>query len=342
MIQWMGGVQYALTNNDMIDVSYVGNRGVHIQQGGMNFNQLPTSDLSLGNRLLAQVSNPFYGKISGSGCGLSSQTVSYGQLLRPFPEFCDVSISQVLNSWSRYDALQVTYTHRWNSGLNVLASYTYSKFTDNTGGTNSWAAVGFGIPIRNNYNLAVEKSVDGADIPNSLVVSYIYEIPVGKGKKMGGNFNPVANAVLGGWQLTGISTLKDGFPIGVNGGSNNTGSFGGNQRPNLNGDPTVSHPTLQQWFNTSAFQQPAPFTFGNAPRYMSNVRSPGMEVFDIGIQKWFYWRDIMKLQFRAEMFNAFNRANFYSPDAGFGNASFGRISATLPPRDVQLALKLYW
>jgi Carboxypeptidase regulatory-like domain len=343
MIQWMVGVQYALSRNDMIDIAYVGDRGVHIMAGGnMNFNQLPTEKLALGNQLLQQVANPFYGKITGSGCGLDQPTIVYGQLLRPYPEFCDVSISAVNNSWSRYDALQVNFTHRWSSGLNVLASYTFSKFMDNTGGTNTWATTGYGVPIRNNYNLAVEKSVDGTDIPHSLVVSYIYELPVGKGKKIGANFNAVANAVVGGWQITGVSTFKAGFPVGVIGGANNTSSFGGNQRPNLVGDPTVSHPTIQQWFNTSAFQQPAPFTFGNAPRYMANVRSPGLENFDIGLQKWFYWREILKLQFRAEMFNAFNRANFYSPNASFGDPSFGRISATMPPRDIQFGLKLYW
>jgi hypothetical protein len=342
MKQWMGGVQYAVTKNDLFDVSYVGNRGVHMQQGGLNFNQLPTQDLSQGNQLLQQVQNPYYGKITGSGCGLSSPTVAYGQLLRPYPEFCDVSISQVLNSSSRYDALLINYTHRWSNGLNVLASYTFSKFTDNTGGTNTWATVGYGVPIRNNYNLAAEKSVDAADIPNSLVISYIYEVPVGKGKMAGTNFNAATNAVLGGWQITGVSTFKSGFPVGVVGGANNTGSFGGNQRPDLVGNPASSHPTIQQWFNTSAFQQPAPFTFGNAPRYMSNVRSPGMEVFDIGLQKWFYYRELLKLQFRAEMFNAFNRANFYSPNNSFGDPAFGRISGTLPPRDVQFGMKLYW
>ena len=342
MIQWMTGVQYAMSKNDMIDVSYVGTKGVHIQQGNMNFNQLPTADLALGNQLLQQVANPFYGKIAGSGCGLANPTVSYGQLLRPFPEFCDVNISQVLNSWSTYNALQINYTHRWSYGLSVLASYTYSKFMDNTGGTNTWATTGYGVPIRNNYNLAVEKSVDGSDIPQSLVISYIYELPVGKGKKYGSNFNAATNAVLGGWQITGVTTIKSGFPVGVIGGANNTGSFGGTQRPDLVGDPTVSQKTLQAWFNTSAFQQPAPFTFGDAPRYMENVRAPGLQVFDIGIQKWFPLYESIRLQFRAEMFNAFNRANFYSPDPFFGDPSFGKISATTPPRDIQLGLKLYW
>ncbi len=341
MVQYMAGVQYAVSGNDMIDVSYVGNRGVHIQQGNMNFNQLPTADLALGNQLLQQVPNPFYGKIASSGCNLSSPTIAYGQLLRPYPEFCDVNISQVNNSWSRYNALQVNYTHRWSAGLQVLASYTFSKFTDNTSGTNGWAQTN-AVPIRNYYNLAEEKSVDAADIPQSVVVSYVYELPVGKGKKVGANFNGFTNAVLGGWQITGVSTFKSGFPIGVVGGVNNTGSFGGNQRPDLVANPTVTTRSLQEWFNTSAFAQPAPFTFGDAPRYMSNVRAPGLQVFDIGIQKWFYWREILKLQFRGEMFNAFNRANFYAPNATFGSPSFGQISATLPPRDVQFGLKLYW
>ncbi len=97
--------------------------------------------------------------------------------------------------------------------------------------------------------------MDAADIPQSVVISYIYELPVGKGKKVGANFNAVTNAVLGGWQITGVSTFKSGFPIGVVGGVNNTSSFGGNQRPDLVGDPTVSHPSLQEWFNTAAFQQ---------------------------------------------------------------------------------------
>ncbi len=341
MIQYMAGLQYAVSNNDMIDVSYVGNRGVHIQQSGWNFNQLPAADLALGNLLLAPVPNPFYGKIANSGCGLSSPTVSYGQLLRPNPEFCDVSVGQVPNSWSNYNALQVNYTHRWSAGLQVLASYTFSKFLDDTAGTNGWAQTN-SVPIRNYYNLAEEKSVDAADIPNSVVISYIYELPIGKGKPVGSNFNAVANTILGGWQTTGIATFKQGFPLGVSGGVNNTGSFGGNQRPNMVGNPRVNDPTLLEWFNTAAFQQPAPFTFGDAPRYMPYLRAPGLQAFDLGIQKWFRWREILSLQFRAEMFNAFNRANFYAPNATFGTPSFGQISATLPPRDVQFGLKLYW
>ena len=339
MEQWMAGVQYALTKNDMIDVSYVASHGVKLAQSSMNFDQLPTQYLSLGNQLLQQVTNPYYGKISGSGCGLSSPTVAQGQLLLPYPEFCSVGVSQPLNSFSHYNALELNFTHRWSSGLNLMASYTYSRFIDNTFGTAGWLTAS---PIRDNYNLAAEKSLDGSDTPNSLVVTYIYELPIGKGKKVGTNFNAVADAVVGGWQISGVATFKSGFPIAIVTGDNNTNSFGGSQRPNLVGDPTLSNPSIQKWFNTAAFVQPPPFTFGNAPRYMGNVRAPGLEKFDIGLQKWFRWREILKLQFRAEMFNAFNRVNYYAPDGNLTDSSFGVISGTLPPRDIQMGLKLYW
>jgi hypothetical protein len=339
MEQWMVGLQYALTKNDLIDISYVGSHGLKLPQGSLNYDQLPTADLSLGNQLLQQVPNPYYGKITGSGCGLASPTVAYGQLLLPYPEFCSISIAQPLDSFSHYNALEMSFTHRWSSGLSLLASYTYSRFVDNTAYTTSWLGQS---PIRDNYNLAAEKSVDAADTPNSLVVTYIYELPIGKGKKAGTNLNPVANAIIGGWQVAGVTTFKSGFPIAITDGDNNTNSFGGNQRPNLVGNPTLSSKNISEWFNTAAFAQPAPFTFGNAPRYMGNVRAPGIENFDIGIQKWFKFTESLKLQFRAEMFNAFNRANFYAPDGNLTDSTFGVISQSLPPRDIQMGLKLYW
>ncbi len=339
MEQWMVGFQYAVTKNDLIDISYVGSHGVKLAQGGLDFDQLPTADLSQGNQLLQQVANPYYGKITGSGCGLASPTVAYGQLLLPYPEFCSVSMSQPLGSFSHYNALELSFTHRWSSGLSLLASYTYSRFIDNTAGTTNWLGQS---PVRDNYNLAAEKSLDAADTPNSFVLTYIYELPIGKGKKAGTNMNPVANAIIGGWQIAGVTTFKTGFPIGIEDGNNNTNSFGGNQRPNLVGDPTLSGKSISEWFNTSAFAQPAPFTFGNAPRYMGNVRAPGLEDWDIGLQKWFKFTDAIKVQFRAEMFNAFNRVNFYAPDGNITDPAFGKISASLPPRDIQFGLKLYW
>ena len=139
----------------------------------------------MGSALLNQVPNPFFGQITSSGCGLDQPTIAQGQLLRPHPEFCDINEVQDPAGGSHYNALDVNYTHRVSHGLTLLASYTFSKFIDNVGGPETWATASsnFSENIRNVYNLAAEKSVDATDIPHSFVLSYVYELPVGKGKK---------------------------------------------------------------------------------------------------------------------------------------------------------------
>ena len=105
---------------------------------------------------------------------------------------------------------------------------------------------------------------------------------------------------------------------------------------------TLPNRGIHEWFNTAAFQQAAPYTFGDAPRYFSNLRAPGYDNWDLGIQKWFNITEQFRLQFRGEMFNAFNHANFYAPNQTLGSGGFGTITSAYPPRDVQFALKLYW
>ena len=231
--QWMTGAQYSLTNNDLIDISYVGNHGVHVLSQYLEWDEIPASDLSLGNQLLNQVTNPFFGHITSSGCGLDQPTVPMGQLLRRFPEYCSVTEAPPAVGGSTYNALQATYTHRWHSGLDVNVSYTYSKFMDDVQGAAGWAFPGSGSSVRNSYNLAAEHSVDVTDTPHSLVVNYNYELPFGAGKMLGSGWNRPVNAVLGGWQWSGILTAKSGLPLSINPATNNTGGFGFNQRPDL-------------------------------------------------------------------------------------------------------------
>jgi hypothetical protein len=264
------------------------------------------------------------------------------QLLRPFPEYCGVSDVQVPGAFSTYNALQINYNHRWSMGLHLLASFTISKFLDNSVGPEQWATVGF-TGVANNYNLSAEKSLNFNDIPKSFVLSYIYELPYGRGKKFGSGVNKFSDAFLGGWQVSGVTTFKDGFPLAIGALTNNTNSLGGAQRPDIVGDPHLSNPTREQWFNTAAFAQPAAFTFGNGPRTMPSLRAPGLNNWDLGIQKWWNWRDeLLRVQFRAEMFNAFNHTNFFAPDMGFGSPTFGEILSAGPARSIQAGLKIYW
>jgi hypothetical protein len=125
--------------------------------------------------------------------------------------------------------------------------------------------------------------------------------------------------------------------------TNNTNSFGGNQRPNVVAKPQIAHPTIYEWFDVNAFAQPAPFTFGNAPRTMGYLRAQGTLNTDLTLQKyWQLWSEAARLQFRAEFYNLFNRTQFFAPGTTFGTSSFGVIPGALPARSIQFGMKLYW
>jgi hypothetical protein len=349
--QWMGGVQYSFTNNDLLDISYVGNHGVHVLSQYLEWNELPVADMAMGNALFQQVANPFFGAIKSSGCGLDNPTVQAGQLLRPFPEYCSVTEAQPAVGSSNYKALEVTFTHRWHSSLELNVSYTYSKFEDNVQGASGWAFPGSGSSVRNSYNLSAERSVDASDLTHSLVINYNYELPFGKGKQFGGDWNGPMNAVLGGWQWTGILTAHTGLPISINPASNNTAGFGFNQRPNIvpGVSPVPQNQSINGWINAAAFSQPDPFTFGNAPRFLSNLRAPHYVNWDMGLQKWWKFTETKRFQFRFELYNAFNHPNFFSPNSNLGDFNtnpalnnFGVIRGAYPARSLQFAGKFYW
>lgn len=341
--QWMYGLQFAPTPNDVIDITYVGNHGVHVNASGLNLNQIDPKLFSLGNALTNLVPNPFFGHITASGCSLDQPTIQLGQLLRPHPEFCDISELQDPAGSSHYNALNVNYTHRVSQGLTMLASYTFSKFIDNVGGPENWASASanFSENIRNVYNLAAEKSVDATDTPHSFVLSYVYELPVGKSKKFGSGMNGVLNTIVGNWQTSGTLTLKEGFPLTITSAGNGLNYFGAGQHVDVVGDYHVAHPSRTEWFNTSAFAVAQPWSLGNAPRYFSDLRAPSYKTWDVSIQKYFPIEERFRFQFRLDMFNVLNHTNFYSPNTFMG-PGFGTITQAWTPRQMQAALKFYW
>lgn len=338
--QWTTNVQYQL-GNTVLQAAYIGNHGVKLLFGSNSFqlNQLPTQYLALGNALLAPVKNPFQGVITTGA--LSGPTIPYGQLLRPFPEYTGVLNVQPPSAMSSYNALALSANRRFSNGLQFLVSFTWSKYLTNNEGPEGWTN-GNAQSVRNWYDTALEKSLMLDDIPRSLVISYVYELPVGTGKKLAPS-NKIVNGVIGGWQIAGISNFKDGFPLSITDSTNNTGSFGGNQRPNIVAQLSLSNPTIYQSFNTSAFTQPAPFTFGNLGRTLGYLRSQGTLNFDMTLQKyWQLWNESSHLQLRAEFYNLFNRTQFFAPGTNFGTSSFGVIPGALPARSIQFGMKLYW
>jgi hypothetical protein len=230
-----------------------------------------------------------------------------------------------------------------SEGLTLLASYTFSKFVDNVGGPENWASASanFSENIRNVYNLAAEKSVDATDTPHSFVLSYVYELPVGKGRRFGSGMNGVANTIVGGWQTSGTLTLKEGFPLTITSSGNGLNYFGAGQHVDVVGDYHLAHRSRTDWFNTSAFAVAAPWQLGNAPRYFSDLRAPNYANWDISIQKYFPIEERFRFQFRLDMFNTLNHTNFYSPNTYMG-PGFGTITQAWTPRQMQAALKFYW
>lgn len=350
--QYTLGVEYSLSRNDSLTVSYVGNHGSNMYFSSLNRSQLNPKYLSMGpDALDALVPNPFYGHINAgqSSCGLNLPTVQAAHLLQPFPQYCNVTENYPPAGFDIYNSLQATYNHRFVNGLSVLVSYTYSKFLDNTEGTQSWAYKDNSSPA-NNYDLAAEKSVDAGDTPNSLVASYIYDLPIGRGKSVGSGMSRKADAVVGGWEWSGIVTAKSGIPLGFSG--NDIPSFGGNPRPDITGDVNkLSHRSIHEWFNTAAFAYAPYGTFGTAPRFSSGVRAPDYIDYDTAIMKNWSLGGERRIQFRFEMYNAFNHPQFYAPDTNYNGcdpnsspcaSSFGQISATFPSRQIQLAGKFYW
>jgi hypothetical protein len=337
--QWTGNLQYQL-GNTVLQAAYIGNHGLKLLfNSTTELNQLPVADLALGNALLAPVKNPFQGIITTGA--LSGATIPYGQLLRPFPEYTGVEDVQPTSASSSYNAMALSANHRFSNGLQFLVSYTWSKYLTNSEGPEGWTN-GNAQAVRNWYNTSLEKSLMSDDIPRSLVISYVYELPVGKGRAYAPP-NKAVDAVIGGWQLAGVSTFKDGFPLSITDATNNTNSFGGNQRPNVLANPTLSNPSIYQYFNTADFAQPAPFTFGNAPRTMGYLRSQGTINSDVTLQKyWRLWSEASKLQLRAEFYNIFNRTQFFAPGTTFGTSSFGVVPGALAGRSIQFGMKFYW
>jgi|HubBroStandDraft_4_1064222.scaffolds.fasta_scaffold00546_7 hypothetical protein len=344
--QWMAGVQYSFTPNDLLDISYVGNHGTSVLATGEQWEQMPAGDLAMGNALFSQVPNPFFGHITSSSCGLNNPTIILEQTLVPFPEYCSVFEPEPSVGTSSYNALEVTYTHRWHSGLDLNLSYTYSRFMDDVQGNSGWAFPGSGTNNLNSYNLAADYSVDVSNIPHRFVATYDYELPFGKGKTFGGGWSRPVDAVLGGWQWTGILTAESGLPISIQPASNNVG-FGFNQRPNVvpGVNPIPANQSISDWINPAAFSQPAAFTFGDAPRFFANLHGPKYFDWDMGIQKRWNIAEHKQFQFRFEMFNALNHPDFFLPNTNLGNVSngtFGTITAAYQARTAQAALKFYF
>ncbi len=334
VIQWHLDVQQTLPQQMTFDIAYVGDRGRKQQQsreGGIDFDQLPVSDLALGAQLNKTVANPYFGSITTGA--LADATTSTGQLLKRFSQFTSVLPLFLSGGNSQYDGLQLRLDKRFNSGLQLQGSYVWSKNFAN--GTNH----------QNSFDPMADYAVSSQDIRQRFIINYIYQLPFGRGRMFGGNISRLEDLALGGWQINGITTLETGTPLQISA-SNTLSTFNFQtlyantnfQNATLHGDVKAR---LNSYFNTADFSQPAPFTLGNGPAYYNNLRAPGLDSTDISVFKEFSAVESLKVQFRAEAFNAFNHPQFGSPNTSVTSTSFGQItSQNNSPRQLQFGLKL--
>ncbi len=337
-------LQHSLPLNTVLELGYIGNRGLFLPSGdpGVPYDQLTTNYLSLGNTLNDQVANPFYGIITTPGSSLANPTVSRNQLLRPFPQYTNVQSVRKPGTQSNYQALTVKVDKRFTSGLTFLLAFTGSKTFD----TNS-AAVGYLGPqattYANQYNPSGEYAVSAYDISREFVASFSYELPLGRGHHFLSTVSPAVNTALSGFQVGGIINYNSGTPVVIGAGNDNSYLLGGGQRPDiLLKSAKIANASNNEWFNTAAFRNELPGTIGNAPRVLPDVRNPGLTNADLSVFKNTYigTGEKYNLQLRLEAFNAFNHPNFGAPDAGVNDANFGKITSVANnSREVQLAVK---
>jgi trimeric autotransporter adhesin len=315
-----------------LSIGYSGSRSENLPVGGtndatVNINQLDPQYLALGSALLDLVPNPFFGNRAFGNLSTSA-TITRGQLLRPFPQFTDVLAHRVTEARTRYDAMTLRFDKRVRNGWGVNANYTFSRLMDNQFGESNTYSNRNGSAL-DNYDLDGEWGYSLLDVPHRLNVNGTLVIPVGAGHKW--LTEGIGNAVLGGWSITAAARFQNGFPVSVWQSNNNSGLLGSTQRPNI--VPGVELATtgslderLTNWINAAAFTAAPAFTFGNAPRTLPDLRTPGQRNVDLSIQKAQSFGG-KSISVRADILNLFDNPLFTTLQSQFGTATFGQLTA---------------
>ncbi len=302
--QWNFSIQRMLTDNDSIELAYMGN-SAHRQQNRYDFNQCPVGD--------------------DLACDRSQ---------RPYPQYSSLLRSD-FNGNSSYNAFVARFQHRVSGGLNLRAEYTFAKAL-----VDGWESGG-----ASNTQIATKRFLDkdlaSFDTRHRMVLSAIWDVPFGRGRLYGSGSSRALDLIAGGWTLTTITTFQTGTPI-IMSSPNRTGSPFVTPRPNRTCHGKLDNPDIRAdklYLDTSCWSTPDQGHFGNSSR--NPILSPGLNNWDIGIQKFFTIKEDVRLQFRTEMFNAFNHAQFGGPNANTGSgANFGLVGGARAPRLIQFGLKL--
>lgn len=326
--RWSFGFQHELLRNLQIELNYVGQRapnliastgagdaGKVINAGwngtGGAFDQ---RYYGLGARLNQRVPNPFLGLIPAPS-NLAGATVTVSQLLEPFPAFGNINLNRSPGGKSHYHSLQLSGVKRFDSGMNIQFAYTFSKQIET-------------LRFIEPSDPAPSKMIGQFDNPHRFSSGIIYELPFGKGK-MASSVGAV-NKLIGGWQWSAMYIYQTGAAVSLPA-ALATGT-----------SPKLDNPTIDNWFNGASMAVLPAFTARRIPYFWSGLRSPAMNNWDMGfIKNTMVYKERVKLQFRVEMINAFNRVWFGGLNTGITSPTYTQLTGqSNAPRNIQLGLKL--
>ena len=318
---WLLSVQEQLTKTTVLEVAYNGNHSVRL---------------------------PIIADYNQAVPNLPGQTLGV-QARRPDSSFGPITWLDPAGS-NNYNGLSARLEHRFVSGLYFLNSFTWSKaLGDSEQALESFPGYSVANP-QNMHNLAEDKGPTSFDVTFVNVTSVVYELPFGRGRKFGGKWNPAFDTILGGWELNAINTANSGNPINVyyspsaaNDVTGLTQDWRGQafERPNVSGNSISQNKTalINTYFAGYTFTTPlASAPFGNLGR--NAFRAPGLEQWDLSVDKRFRITEKARLQLRSEFFNVLNHTNLGLPNPVSTSTAFGTIRTMYPARQIQFALKL--
>jgi hypothetical protein len=351
---WSLSFQHQITQNMLLDVSYVGNHGTRLINTWSSLGRLANmndpSVLALGAATLntqLNDANPTAGGVTEPYAGFNG---TVAQALRLYPQYNGAVVDRnAPTGYSIYNALQVVLEQRLTHGFQFRVAYTYSRLTNDgadAGQSGQTAGNNGGPGVQNPLNFQQgERGLSSDDVPNYLGLSWIYELPFGQGKRFGGGATGAADKIISGWKLSSTQIYQTGRPLGISM-NNDMGGFLFNlsKRPNKAGggiNPNFGDPNATRYLVTSGWTDPGPLTFGNAPRTDGSVR--GFHYFneDLDIFKDTHITERTYLRFEAEAGNVLNRVDFCNANQNWSSAGFGQVGNQCNiPRRIQFGLTL--
>jgi hypothetical protein len=343
--QWNFGIQQQFGGNFLLDATYAGSGAAKTLSGYHAYNQVPARYLSLGP-VLQQNINSDAARAAGIGLPYAGFNGTVAQALRPFPQYQGIGQFYEKDGHTTYHSLQLKAEKRYSAGLTLLGAFTWSKNLVNADYPLSGGNSLFGLSApQDNADYRTLKSHSPNDVPRRFVVSYIYELPFGQGKRFG--LSGPLNLIFGGWQLAGIYSYQNNLPLTFSTTLANP-ILGGPIRPNVgSGVPfraaTASDkfdPFKDNYISPGFMRLPAAFTLGDAAlRY--NYRGFAQFNEDMTLSKSFRIKERINCQLRWEAFNALNRVVWGSPATNVSAANFGKIAGQgNPARLMQVGIKI--